>query len=424
MDSEEEEEGQEPGWIIPRSSRQGQPMEIMNDRHFLEPGSARRLIHSAWAGIFVFGIVMAILGAILPSLFDRIAFNKSEAGNLFLYMNLAMLGMSVVFGPVVDRFGYRLFLLVCSLLVAASFLLFTLAPTYSFLAIAALLLGIGGGGLNGGANAMTSDLSPESRSAALNLLGIFFGFGALLIPFLIGTLLGSIGLRAILVVAIVLSLIPFVFFLRLRFPPAKQAQGFPLRQAARVISSPLLWLCGLLLFFQSGNEFTVGGWISTYLNENFYFSRMSASLVLAGYWGAVMVGRFIVSKKLAGLIKNEVMILSSAVLALAGTAIVAAAPSGTLASVGVVLTGLGFAAIFPTTLAIAGEAFSELTGTAFSVIFMIALAGGMTAPWLTGKVANASSLRTGLIIPVVSCVMIILIQLAIMGTQRRSQRAA
>jgi fucose permease len=180
----------------------------------------------------------------------------------------------------------------------------------------------------------------------------------------------------------------------------------------------------LLLFFQSGNEFTVAGWTSTYLIENFRFSKMSASLVLAGYWGAVMVGRLVVSKKLVRVWKNESLILSSAVLALAGTTVVAAAPSGILASVGVVLTGLGFAAIFPTTLAIAGEAFSDLTGTAFSVIFMIALAGGMTAPWLAGKVANASGLRSGLIIPVVGCVMIILLQLVIMKFAGRKKAAS
>jgi FHS family glucose/mannose:H+ symporter-like MFS transporter len=399
-------------------------METMNDNPIPAPGGARRLVHSAWAGIFVFGLVMAILGAILPSLFDRVALNKSEAGNLFFFMNLAMLGMSVVFGPVVDRFGYRVFLALCSLLVALSFLLFTAASTYSLLVAAALILGVGGGGLNGGSNALTSDLNPETRSAALNLLGIFFGFGALLIPFLIGTLLGSIGLDAILIVAIILSLIPFAFFLLLRFPPAKQARGFPLRQAARVIGSPLLWLCGLLLFFQSGNEFTVGGWISTYLNENFRFSRMSASLVLAGYWGAMMVGRLIISRRLVRTIKNERLILAGAILALAATALVAAAPSGPLAALGVVLAGFGFAGIFPTTLAVAGEAFSELTGTAFSVIFMIALAGGMTAPWLTGKVAEASGLRTGLIIPVMSCGMIILIQLLIMSAQRRRKQSA
>jgi len=383
------------------------------------PAGVRPLMFSAWAGIFVFGIVMAILGAILPSLFERIQFSKSEAGNLFFFMNLAMLGMSVVFGPVVDRFGYRIFLALCGLLVALSFLLFTIAPTYSLLVIAALLLGLGGGGLNGGSNALTSDLNPESRSAALNLLGIFFGFGALLIPFLIGTLLGRLGLEAILIIAAFLSLIPFAFFLLLRFPAAKQARGFPLRQAAQIIRSPLLWLCGFLLFFQSGNEFTVGGWVSTYLNDNFRFSAMSASLVLAGYWGAMMVGRLIVSRKLVRVWKNETLILSSAILSLAGTAMVAAAPSGTLASIGVVLTGLGFAAIFPTTLAIAGEAFFDLTGTAFSIIFMVALSGGMIAPWLAGRVANASGLRAGLIIPVVGCAMIIALQLAISRVRGR-----
>jgi fucose permease len=388
------------------------------------PAGVRTLIYSAWAGIFVFGIVMAILGAILPSLFERVRFDKSEAGNLFFLMNLAMLGMSVVFGPVVDRFGYRVFLALCALLVAVSFVLFTIAPSYSILMMAAVLLGVGGGGLNGGSNALTSDLNPERRSAALNLLGIFFGFGALLIPFLIGTLLGRLGLKAILVIAAFLSLIPFVFFLLLRFPAAKQAQGFPMRQAARVIRSPLLWLCGFLLFFQSGNEFTVGGWISTYLNENFRFSAMSASLVLAGYWGAMMVGRLLVSRKLVRVWKNETLILSSAVLAFAGTIVVAAAPSGILASIGVVLTGLGFAAIFPTTLAIAGEAFTDLTGTAFSVIFVVALAGGMTAPWLAGRVANTSGLRSGFIIPVVGCAMIILIELVIIRLAGRKKPVA
>ena len=65
------------------------------------------LMASLCAGMFVFGIVMAILGAILPSLFATIALDKAEAGNLFLVMNLAMLIMSLAFGPVVDRFGFK-----------------------------------------------------------------------------------------------------------------------------------------------------------------------------------------------------------------------------------------------------------------------------------------------------------------------------
>jgi fucose permease len=207
----------------------------------------------------------------------------------------------------------------------------------------------------------------------------------------------------------------------LRFPPAKQAQGFPLRQAARVVGSPLLWLCGLLLFFQSGNEFTMGGWVSTYLSENFRFSSPAAALVLSGYWGMMMAGRLVVSRKLVFILKNETLVLGSAVFSLAATSLVVLAPSGPWAALGVVLTGLGFAAIFPTTLAVAGEAFPSLTGTAFSVIFVIALSGGMTAPWLTGKVADASGLRTGLLLPVLSCALIIVLQILIIRLTRKNK---
>ena len=393
-------------------------MEITGVPNERKPAGVRSLMSSACAGIFVFGIVMAILGAILPSLFSRIQFDKSQAGNLFFYMNLAMLAMSVFFGPIVDRFGYKVFLALSSLLVALSLVLFNAASTYSFLILAAVLLGFGGGGLNGGSNALTSDLYPERRSAALNLLGIFFGFGALTIPFLIGTLLGTLGLNTILIIAALLSLIPFVLFLALRFPLAKQAQGFPLRQAAKVVGHPLLWLCGFLLFFESGNEFTVGGWTSTYLNEYFHLTPKVASFVLAGYWAAIMIGRLIVTR-LVRIVKNEALVLGSGVLALIAAVIMAASPSGALAGFGAVLIGLGFAAIYPTTLAIVGETFPSLSGTAFSVIFVIGLAGGMTAPWLTGKVAMASSLRQGFFIPVVCCAMIVILQVVIMRLLKR-----
>jgi fucose permease len=84
----------------------------------------------------------------------------------------------------------------------------------------------------------------------------------------------------------------------------------------------------------------------------------------------------------------------------------ALAPSGVLASAGAVILGLGFAAIYPTTLAIVGGRFAGLTGTAFSVVIAVGLVGGMLAPWLAGLIAEASSLRQGLIIPIVNCAMI------------------
>ena len=99
--------------------------------------------------------------------------------------------------------------------------------------------------------------------------------------------------------------------------------------------------------------------------------------------------------------------------------LVAWSPAPIAAPAGVVLLGFGFATIFPTTLAVIGEAFPRFSGTAFSVLFVIALAGGMTAPWVTGNLARAHGLARGMLVPVVNCTMIIAIQLVIIVTSRQ-----
>ena len=384
------------------------------------PSAASRLQFSAWAGMFVFGIVMAILGAILPSLFDRIGFGAAAAGTLFLTMNFAMLVTTVFFGPLVDRFGFKSLLAVSALLVALAFLLLSRASSYGLILGAAVVLGLGGGALNGGTNALTSDLHEgEERGSALNVLGIFFGFGALSIPFLIGALRERLGVPAILLIATAISLVPFIIYTVLPFPRAKQAQGFPLKEAASIARSPLLWLAAFILFFHSGNEFTVGGWISTYLQKTHGLGADAAALVLAGYWAAIMSGRLVASR-LIRRVRNETLILASAALALAAAVLMALAPSGAAAAAGALLIGLGFAAIYPTTLAVVGGRFAALSGTAFSVAIAVGLAGGMLSPWLAGRIAEASSLRQGLAIPIVNCAMIIVLTILVGRELRRT----
>jgi fucose permease len=374
---------------------------------------------SACASLFVFGIVMAILGAILPILFDSIELDKAQAGNLFLFMNFGMLIMSLCFGPIVDRFGFKLFLMASALAVSAAFTLLAGATNYQGVLTAAVLLGLGGGGLNGAANALASDIHPDRRGAALNTLGIFFGFGALTMPFLVGTFLELVGLDRLLILAAVLGMAPFLLFASIAFPKPKHEQGFPLAKAAEVIRNPLLWLCGALLAFQSGNEFTVGGWITSYLGEVIGLTAGAASYVLAGYWAAMMLGRLL-SIRIVDRMGTRRLILAAAILSWVAALLVAWSPSTVVSLAGVVLLGFGFAAIFPTTLAVIGEAFPQFTGTAFSVVFVIALAGGMTTPWVTGQVAHTHGLALGMLVPLVCCTMIVLIQILIMRISRRA----
>jgi len=84
----------------------------------------------------------------------------------------------------------------------------------------------------------------------------------------------------------------------------------------------------------------------------------------------------------------------------------AAAQTSGAAGLGVVLTGVSTAGIYPTVLAQAGSRFEEYSGTVFGILFAVALTGGMTLPWLVGQLAQAHGLRIGLLVPVAAALAI------------------
>jgi fucose permease len=378
-----------------------------------------KLMAAACAGTFVFGIAIAMIGAILPALFDKIGFDKAAAGNLFMFGTAGMLAMTLLFGPLVDRFGFKALLIVSASLVAAAFALLTIASTYRLIVVGSILMGFGGGGLNGGTNALANDIhEPAARGSALNLLGVFLGVGALTIPLLIGSLLSPLGLSNILLVAVAMSLVPLAVFAVLEFPSAKQAQGFPLADAATVARNPLLWVCGLLLFFESANEATVAGWISTYVQEAVGATESVAALILAAYWAMLMMGR-IVASRAVGAVGSMRLVLVSAVLALGAAAVVRFSSSAALATAAVLILGFGLAAIVPTIMSVLGTAFAKFSGTVFGMGYSVGIMGGMLAPWLVGRVAQASGIRQGFTLPVVCGVAVVLLQVLTMRVVRR-----
>jgi len=370
-----------------------------------------RLSASAYAAMFLFGIVMAVLGAVLPLLSARLRFDLAQVGNLFLAMNLFMLLCSLGLGPVMDRFGMKPPLVLGPLLVAAALLAIVTSEDYSRLVGGVCLLGLGGGALNSASNTLIADLYSDAKqkNAALNMLGVFFGFGALFIPFVIGLLLETLGLGGILHSAALLCLLAAAYSARLAFPPPKQSQRLAFREAGRLVRLPLVVILGALLFFQSGNEFILGGYISTFLTREAGMAVGAASYALAGYWAALMIARVFLSRLLLRF-NGHRLVLISAACAAAGAALVVGAKSDTAAVIAVVLTGVSLSGIFPTVLGLAGAQFASYSGTVFGLLFTMALAGGMTLPWVTGQVAEALGLRLALSLVTAHFLMIFALQ--------------
>lgn len=340
--------------------------------------------------MFVVGIVIALLGAVLPSLEGPMRVGPAGIGRLFLTMNGAALVTNLTIGMVLDRFGMKRPMAAAPVLVAVAVIMVRQATAYRDLLPAMVLLGIGGPSLNISTNTLVSDLYPDpgKKAAAFNRLGVFFGFGSVLLPFL----LGRLAMRPALAGAAALCLAAGLYAAVLRFPAPKQARAMPLAGIPRFLGSPLVILFAMLLFFESGAEFTLGGFFSTYLVRRMSMSTSAASFMLAAYWAAILVARAVRGRMAPP--ANLYRTLSLCALgACVGAALAAAAPNAVTATAALAICGASLAGIYPVVLAIAGAKFASHSGTVFGLLFGVALMGGMALPWAAGQIGGAAGLR-------------------------------
>jgi fucose permease len=367
-----------------------------------------------------FGIVLTTLGAVLPSIIDRFGIDKAQAGALFLVLTLGILAGALVVGPMIDRYGYKGILLFGIALILVGLEGIAFAPSLWLLRVSVALIGFGGGFINSGTNALVADISAEARGANLNLLGVFFGVGAVGVPFILAVLTGKFSQQTLIAGVGAMAAIPLVAIVLTRFPAPKQAQGFPIAAAGALLKEPLLLLMGLMLFLQSGLEITMGGWTSTFVNEELAVPPARALVILSLYWLGMMLARIALGTFLRDVPHVRALYISIAI-ALVGALSLVVTRSTSVATAGVFLVGLGFAATFPTVLGFIGDRYSDLSGTAFSVALSMALIGGMLLPYLAGVLGGKFGMRGSFVIVPTALVLLVLLLTMLSPRLRRAQ---
>src|SRR5512135_3343310 len=104
---------------------------------------------AACLGMLLFGIVFLSLGSVNNLLAERFHLDDNGIGTLTALLPFGILAGAVVFGPVVDRFGYKWMLISCSLLVLAGLQGMAFAGSRGWVQFFVFLVGFGGGVLNG-----------------------------------------------------------------------------------------------------------------------------------------------------------------------------------------------------------------------------------------------------------------------------------
>ncbi len=342
---------------------------------------------AACFGMFLFGIVMLSLGTINSYLVEKFNLNALSAGSLASLLPFGILIGSLLFGFIVDRYGYKFLLIISSLLIVFSILLIVYTRGFTYIQAGFLLIGFTGGLINGATNALGSDVSTENKSAKLSLLGVFYGIGALSLPLITGLLSKYFDYRSIIVGIALFLLIPVIYFIAIPFPPPKQQQGIPLKKVFSMFRDKVLILFAFVLFFQSASEGISNNWTTLYLKEVRGLPDSKALFALTMLVIGMTTGRLILSFVLKSLRPIAVFYLSCILIAF--SLLILQIPAGIwLVWTAYALLGMGLAAGFPVMLAYVGERYADMSGIAFSFTLVIALIGNTLMNLLVGFISR------------------------------------
>ncbi len=367
------------------------------------------LIFCAILAIFVYGMIAAMLGTILPELSDRFHLTPSQNGAIAFAQALGLMIASLAVGPLLDSEGDKIGLILGLACIALALFLLPRARGFGGIVMLLFLLGVGGGIVVTGANSLVSGVSEAHRATALNLVNLFFGLGGLATPFISANLFKRNWSRLCYSVA-ALTVAALAVNSFTRMPAPAGASGFVLSQAAPILGRPLLLMLGFFLFLYVSCEVGVWNWLPRHLIAQGIPESKALNILSLGFALGLLAGRVGIAPILIHVPAIEVTLASSIAMAIS-TLLMLRTDKPSLAAALVFVAGLSMAPVFPTVLAITGTAFPQMPGTAIGFVITCGWAGLAVSSPLIGAMAGGDPLRLKkalLLIPEFAVVMIFL----------------
>ena len=349
------------------------------------------LILAAIFAILIYGMIAAMLGTILPELSERFHLTPSQNGTIASAQALGLVLASVAVGPLLDTQGKKIGLVLGLALISIA--LFALPRSRGFRSIMLLLflLGVGGGILVTGANSLVSDVSRAHRAFALNLVNLFFGLGGLATPFIAANLFGKNWVRLCYTIAS-LTLIALIIHALTKMPGPTGAGRFILADATPVLARPLLFLIGLFLFLYITCEVGTWNWLVRHLIAQGIPESHALNILSLGFALGLLIGRAAILPILAHVPAITVTLTGSIAMAVTTFLMLRTTRPATATAL-VFLAGLAMAPVFPTTIAIVGDAFPRMTGTAIGFVITCGWTGLVVSSRIIGAIAGGDPSR-------------------------------
>jgi len=344
------------------------------------------------------GVVMTLLGPMLPMLAARWSLNDTQAGYLFTAQYAASIVGMLLSSVLVARYGYRITLLL-SLIIMAVGVACLARSNWTFGLISVCIFGAGFGVNTPAANLRIARSNPQKAASALNLLNSCWGVGAMACPLMVAAVQRSRHTAQFLYGTSAALLLLAAWMGAVRF----STDGKATSEKQVTVSSRGIWdnemlpIVAGLFFIYVGTENCVGGWVATYARR--LDSHALWAITPSFFWGALLIGRFLAPLALERWRATKLATAGVALSAL-GVLVLIAARGMPLIMIGAAISGLGLSSVFPISVSLLSEWFGDAAALISGAIFACGNFGGAVLPWIVGALStHFGNLRVGFLVP-------------------------
>jgi FHS family glucose/mannose:H+ symporter-like MFS transporter len=355
------------------------------------------------AGLVVAGVATTLIGPILPILIARWGLSDQRAGLFFTAQFCgSMAGVASTRWLIGRGYGQTF---VCGFSLVAAGVAGLNLGSYEACLGATFVFGCGLGQALSTANLWVAEIAKARRVAALSILNLQWGIGAIACSPLVMLAQRHAATSWLLYALAAGSALMALILAGMNLEPAEtlEGEGLPTPGLRERISSRSTLSLAALFFLYVGSENSVAGWVASLTKRMNTDSGDLWALAPMFFWGGLIAGRALVP--LLPLRRLERTLLAGGlILAAAGICFLLQAKAFASVAVSVTASGLGLAAIYPILIASMVKAFGERSRRIGAIMFALAGLGAAVMPWFVGLTSTATgSLRAGLLVPLAGC---------------------
>ena len=369
-------------------------------------------------GFVLNGIIINGVGALLPVFRAKWGLDDSRAGLFSAVQFFVSLAGVLLSSPLIAKKGFKPAITLGLVLMGIGFAFFN-APTFLLALIASGVYGLGYGFVTPGTNLWVGESYGDRRASALNIANLAWGVGAMCSAPAVMYAIRTSHINSFLCVSGAASLLLGLVLVRMQFgkPPHTEAH-METTESSKSAGTGVAILLATLFYIYVGTEVSTSYWAATHAQRAATWLTNTFTLAPTFFFAGLLGGRGAAAAILLRL-KEGTVAVSGLLIAAAGELLFITAHSSAALFAGAFFAGLGLSSLYPIFVAWLTKWFGSRARKVGGVMFAMAAVGSATMPPLVGVLSRfAHSLRVGLIVPLVGCVVI----LTVVGLLRPSTR--